>query len=198
MLIRMSVGMSGGRHDDQAWPPLHGTIEVPDWEGIELVRGGMAVPEGDAARGLWREYRASGIWQAHEYLAGRQAAPEPEREPLLPPPPERDPVPEVVSVAPPQVSPVAEVSPVAGTSETEMTRDPEDEHDRLEAVADGTEPPDPGPEPEQVTEAEPAERPAPSAPKQAWIDYAVTQGADVHEASAMTKVDLMSRYGGRL
>lgn len=41
--------------------------------------------------------------------------------------------------------------------------------------------------------------PAPSAVKQEWVDYAVrAHGADVHEASAMTKADLMSRYGGRL
>ena len=53
---------------------------------------------------------------------------------------------------------------------------------------------------DEAAESSPvAEAPGPSAPKQAWIDYAVqVQGADVHEASAMTKADLMSRYGGRL
>lgn len=61
----------------------------------------------------------------------------------------------------------------------------EDEHDRLEAVADGTVEPQ-------------AEPPRPADPKQAWIDYAVTQGASVDEATSMTKIDLMSRYGGRL
>jgi len=41
--------------------------------------------------------------------------------------------------------------------------------------------------------------PAPSAPKQDWIDFAVqVHGADVHAATGMTKADLMSRYGGRL
>ncbi len=41
--------------------------------------------------------------------------------------------------------------------------------------------------------------PAPSSPKQDWIDYAVREhGLDVHAAGAMTKADLMSRYGGRL
>lgn len=41
--------------------------------------------------------------------------------------------------------------------------------------------------------------PAPSAPKQDWIDFAVqVHGADVHEVTGMTKADLMSRYGGRL
>lgn len=43
-----------------------------------------------------------------------------------------------------------------------------------------------------------AATPSPGDPKQAWIDYAVASGADVHEAGAMTKADLMSRYGGRL
>jgi hypothetical protein len=43
-----------------------------------------------------------------------------------------------------------------------------------------------------------AEAPSPGDPKQAWIDYAVASGADVHQAGAMTKADLMSRYGGRL
>jgi hypothetical protein len=42
------------------------------------------------------------------------------------------------------------------------------------------------------------EPPAPSAPKQAWISYAVSQGAPADRAAAMSKADLMSRYGGRL
>lgn len=40
--------------------------------------------------------------------------------------------------------------------------------------------------------------PAPSDPKQAWIDYAVAQGMDADAASRMTKADLQSRYGPRL
>lgn len=43
-----------------------------------------------------------------------------------------------------------------------------------------------------------AETPAPGDPKQAWVDYAVASGAGPDEAAAMTKADLMSRYGGRL
>lgn len=54
----------------------------------------------------------------------------------------------------------------------------------------GSDPPEPEPEP--------AEPPAPGDPKAAWIDYAVSQGADRDVATAMTKADLMSRYGGRL
>jgi hypothetical protein len=46
--------------------------------------------------------------------------------------------------------------------------------------------------------AEPAEMPRPQDPKQAWIDWAVASGAGAEQAAAMTKADLMSRYGGRL
>ena len=40
--------------------------------------------------------------------------------------------------------------------------------------------------------------PAPGDPKQAWVDYAVSQGAGPETAGRMSKADLMSRYGGRL
>jgi len=43
----------------------------------------------------------------------------------------------------------------------------------------------------------PAE-PRPADPKQAWIDYAVSQGEPADTAGAMTKADLMSKYGGRM
>lgn len=53
-------------------------------------------------------------------------------------------------------------------------------------------------EPDAVQPA-PVVAPPPSAPKQAWIDYAIQAcDADPAEAGAMTKADLMSRYGGRL
>lgn len=53
--------------------------------------------------------------------------------------------------------------------------------------------------PISVTKDDGSDAPPPSATKQEWVDYAVSKrGADVHEASAMTKADLMSRYGGRL
>ena len=164
--VRMLVGISGGRHDGRVWPPAGHPIEIPDWEAEHLIAGGNAEP--------------------HD-------GPEPEREPLLPPPPERDPVPEVVSVAPPEVSPLAEVSPVAGTSGTEeQAHAPEPEPATVVPEPDAA-----PPAPEEVPEAGSAQ-PSPSAPKKAWIDYAVSQGADVHEVSAYTKIDLMSRYGGRL
>jgi hypothetical protein len=52
------------------------------------------------------------------------------------------------------------------------------------------------PEPEPAPE--PAEPPRPSDPKQDWIDYAEYRGLDREKAAAMSKADLMSRYGGRL
>ncbi len=42
------------------------------------------------------------------------------------------------------------------------------------------------------------EPPKPADPKQAWMDYAVTQGMTEDQAGMMTKADLMSRFGGRL
>ena len=50
--------------------------------------------------------------------------------------------------------------------------------------------------PPDAVEAVP--EPKPSDPKQAWVDYAMGQGATEDEANSMTKADLMSRYGGRL
>lgn len=44
----------------------------------------------------------------------------------------------------------------------------------------------------------PVPPPAPSDPKQAWVDYAVTQGMAADDASRMTKADLQSRFGPRL
>jgi hypothetical protein len=40
--------------------------------------------------------------------------------------------------------------------------------------------------------------PAPHENKQAWIDWAVTQGLARESAETWTKADLISRYGGRL
>lgn len=40
------------------------------------------------------------------------------------------------------------------------------------------------------------ERPPQAAPKDAWVTYAVAQGADQTEAEGMTKADLISTYGG--
>ncbi|MFE3197169.1 hypothetical protein [Embleya sp. NPDC059237] len=44
--------------------------------------------------------------------------------------------------------------------------------------------------------APPTERPAPSAPKAAWVGWAVACGADPETADGMTKADLIEKYGG--
>src|SRR5215831_13386439 len=41
--VRMKDHISGGRHDGRDWPPANGTIDVPDWEAQDLIRGGHAV-----------------------------------------------------------------------------------------------------------------------------------------------------------
>lgn len=97
-------------------------------------------------------------------------------DPPAPPEPEVVPGPVRAQAAPAQAEAVAPV----------RQPDPEDEHDRLEAVADGTE------------EPEVPEPPRPSDPKQDWVDYAADRGMDPEKAAAMSKADLMSRYGGRL
>lgn len=53
--------------------------------------------------------------------------------------------------------------------------------------------PEPGPEDDE--EPEP---PRPADSKADWIAWAVSQGASEDAASAMTKADLMSKFGGRL
>ena len=55
-------------------------------------------------------------------------------------------------------------------------------------------PPD-SPEPADHDVPEP---PRPSDPKQDWVDYAAGQGLPRDKAEAMSKADLMSRFGGRL
>jgi hypothetical protein len=50
----------------------------------------------------------------------------------------------------------------------------------------------------EPADAEVPEPPRPADPKQAWVDYAAGQGMDPETAAAMSKADLMSRYGGRL
>lgn len=45
-------------------------------------------------------------------------------------------------------------------------------------------------------EAEQASAPPSSAPKAAWVEYAVSQGADQAAAESMTKLNLIGEYGG--
>lgn len=159
--VRMLVGVSGSRHDGRPWPPVDGEIEVPGWEADDLIAGGNAVPAGRRVKEKDAGWEPPGTT-----LTTRPGDPETED-------------------IPDAQAPVAEVAAVPDPA---APRDPEDEHDRLEAVADGTEQP----------EYRPPAVPAPSEPKQAWIDYAVACGAEQDKAAAMTKADLMSRYGGRL
>lgn len=42
-----------------------------------------------------------------------------------------------------------------------------------------------------------SERPATSAPKSAWVGWAVHNGATVDDAEAMTKQDLIEKYGAK-
>ena len=55
--------------------------------------------------------------------------------------------------------------------------------------------PEPEPQAEEEADAEP-QRPAQADPKAAWIDWAVSQGADADEAEALTKAELIEFYGG--
>jgi hypothetical protein len=52
----------------------------------------------------------------------------------------------------------------------------------------------PEPEPEVVE----VERPVTNAPKAAWVEYAVSQGANKLDAQCMTKADLQNQYNERL
>jgi hypothetical protein len=175
MRIKMLTHISGGRADDRPWPPANTEIDVPDHEGQDLVNGRLALYVGPSAP--------------------------PPRAPSPPPP---GPVPVPAEPAAVMVSTPAQTAagPVPA-AEPEIVIAPPGPGPVPEPVADVPPVPEPVPEPvvntPPVPEPEPApEPPAPSDPKPAWIDYAVSQGADRGIAAAMTKADLMSRYGGRL
>jgi len=51
-------------------------------------------------------------------------------------------------------------------------------------------------EAEPEAEAAPASAPPSSAPKAAWVEWAVSQGADQATAEGMTKLNLIGEYGG--
>jgi hypothetical protein len=136
----------------------------------------------------WRDYPAGASlevedWEAEDLIriglavpgpeggSGRPAMPEPAAEV---PAGESEPAAGAAAAPDTGVSPLAEVSPLAQAAVTGA----------------GTVPP-----------GEPADETGPPAPhdaKRAWIDWAITRGADPDTAAAMTKADLMSRYGGRL
>jgi hypothetical protein len=51
MLVRMLTQISGGRNG-VPWPPVDGTTEVPDDEGADLIRAGVAVAGGKDAKAV--------------------------------------------------------------------------------------------------------------------------------------------------
>jgi len=155
MLVRMIFKISGGRADGRDWPDPRGEsgglIEVPDLEGADLVRGGMAQPGDNFAADRLREM---GVLTAVPESAAEEPAAEPE------------PAPE------PAAEPDVAAAPEAAAADA--------------AAASGE------------AEAGPPSPPAPHDNKAKWIDYAVSQGEDPDTAPAMTKADLMSKYGGRM
>jgi hypothetical protein len=171
--VRMLLYISGGRWDGRDWPPANETIEVPDWEAADLTRGRLAVYADDD--------HALPVRPAEP---GQASEPEPEPEQASEP----GPVPEMdpgTLASPADTAAGASAPPAGDQSET--------------GQAEGaTEPAEPEAEPDVAAAGDPVAAPAPAAVKQAWIDYAVSQGATPEEAAAMTKADLMSRYGGRL
>lgn len=50
-------------------------------------------------------------------------------------------------------------------------------------------------EPDTAVPSLPTERPALSAPKPSWVGWAVANGCDPDTAEALTKTDLVDRYG---
>jgi hypothetical protein len=181
-VVRMQDHISGGRWDGREWPPANGTIEVPEWEAKDLIAGRLAVPAGGSTGGSAAPVQQAEAPAHSEPGAGAAAAPS--QLPGRPPEPAQSAVP----VAPPQVSPLAEVSALAEVGGKVGAQ------------------PEPQPQPEQApaeeetvaAEAIPPGPPSPSDVKQKWIDYGISQGGEPDAVAAMTKADLMSRYGGRL
>lgn len=177
MLVRMRYQMSGGRHDGRKWPPLGATIEVPDWEGADLIRGEMAVAAGKDAKAIMDSL-------AEQPVAGH---------------------PSKVDARPPSQVEGEELAAQAAAEQEDAEDAPAEPPGELPGLAPdaadadgaGSEGDTAGGE-DAAESAEAAEAPGPSAPKQVWINYAVSTGADPDTAAAMTKADLMSRYGGRL
>jgi hypothetical protein len=175
--VTMIVNLSGGGPGGRDWRdfPAGATLDVEDWEAEDLIRIGLAVagPEGGA---------------------GGSAPPAPEAEA---PADESEPGAGAPADDGTGVSPLAQVSPLAETAGTAAgATDIEPE-----PPAPAPEPESAAPEPEQLPDEAPVPPPLAPAPhqnKQAWIDWAISQGADPDTANAMTKADLMSRYGGRL
>ena len=177
MLVRMLTHISGGRNG-VPWPPAGETIEVPDDEGASLIRAEVAVASGKDAKAIM------------DSLAEQPTAGHPSKLDARPPSQIEGEKLAAEAAAeqgdPPAVAAIEEPS-------GELPSLARDEAGQDEAGGAGNAARD------AAESSSVAEAPGPSAPKQAWIDYAVqVHGADVHAAGSMTKADLMSRYGGRL
>lgn len=177
MIVRMLTHISGGRNG-VPWPPANETIEVPDDEGADLIRAELAVAGGRDAKAVMDKL-AEQPTPGHPSKLDARPPSQIEGEELAAQAAAEQGDPPAVAATPEPPGELPSLAPdVAGQDE-----------------AGGT-----GNAGEDAAESSPvAETPGPSAPKQAWIDYAVNvHGADVHAAGSMTKADLMSRYGGRL
>lgn len=105
----------------------------------------------------------------------------------------------LLAVYAPEHDPVTFVGPEAAAARIEsLTTSPE-------PVADEGELPDPEnpitgrtPGAADIDSAPELKRPYGNHSKAAWVEWAVHQGADAQEAAALTKNELMSRYGERL
>jgi hypothetical protein len=185
----MRYYISGGRHDGRDWPQPDVPIEVPDWEGEDLIRGGNAVRVAAPA------------------LVSGSPPPPPQSQqlpgqpPRLQPLPGTPPVPETAHLNETAASPAAQATqPEGGASrEAAAAAEPAGAPAGNRAGGSPGEPGGPAAEPIVAAATSPPAAPGPSAAKRAWIDYAVAgHKADPAQAEAMTKADLMSRYGGRL
>lgn len=175
MIVRMLVHISGGRNGTP-WPSAGATIEVPDDEGASLIRAELAVAGGRDAKAVM------------DSLAEQPTPGHPSKLDARPP----------SQVEGEELAAQAAAEQEAAADET--SEPPGELPSLAPDVAGQDEAGGAGNAGEEAAESAPvAEAPGPSAPKQAWIDYAVdVHGADVHAAGSMTKADLMSRYGGRL
>jgi hypothetical protein len=194
MLVRMRIAISGGRHDGRPWPEAGHPIDLPDWEALDVIRGGMAVPHGEDDE---RRY-------AYLMVNGPDA---PVRVPgsgdgtVVSMPAATAAGPLGVELAVPSASPAGPGTPGdAGDTSREAAADAQAAEALAGHDAGGPpgEPAEQAAEPAVAVSSAPAVAPSPSAPKQYWIDWAIAQDADPEQAAAMTKADLMSRYGGRL
>ena len=130
-------------------------------------------------------------WEADDLIRAGLAVRTSEQ-PAAPPAREESSAPEPA----PELAPGTLVSP--SSTAAGASAPPAGDQDDAGQAEGATEPAEPEAEPAEAATGTPAVAPAPSAPKQTWIDFAVSQGATPEEAASMTKADLMSRYGGRL